>query len=482
MEYKVMGPDSLNPNVKNTVNTLTGELFLRAFELQKEGKKIIFAHAGNPHALGQKPLTFPRQVMALCQAPFLMDNPHVGLLFPSDAIARAKEYLAMNPGGVGASSVAKGILGVRQEIADFILERDGYPSDPETIFLTDGTSSGVQKVLNLLIRNEKDGIMVPIPKYPLYSAAISLFGGTLVPYYLSEEANWQLDFTDLQKSILAARREGITVQGLVLINPGNPTSQCLTEADLKGLIELCIKETLVLLVDEVYQQNIYQDDHPFISARKVLMDMGQPTSSTLELISFHSASKGFLGECGQRGGYFELTNIHPKTVDELYKVASISVGNVSGQILMGLMVKPPRPGTVSYPRYAAESQSILDSLRLKAHIMTDGFNESENVICNFTEGALFCFPQVKLPEAAIAAAQEAGKAPDLFYCLKLLEATGLLTVPGSGGYDQKEGTFHIRATILPAEEDMPRIMDSFKKFNNDFMCQFRDSDNILPRL
>jgi aspartate/methionine/tyrosine aminotransferase len=59
------------------------------------------------------------------------------------------------------------------------------------------------------------------------------------------------------------------VQGLVLINPGSPTSQCLTEADLKGLIELCIKETLVLLVDEVYQQNIYQDDHPFISARKV---------------------------------------------------------------------------------------------------------------------------------------------------------------------------------------------------------------------
>jgi aspartate/methionine/tyrosine aminotransferase len=112
-------------------------------------------------------------------------------------------------------------------------------------------------------------IMVPIPKYPLYSAAISLFGGTLVPYYLSEEANWQLDITDLQNSILAARREGITVQGLVLINPGNPTSQCLTEAGLKGLIELCIKETLVLLVDEVYQQNIYQDYHPFISARKV---------------------------------------------------------------------------------------------------------------------------------------------------------------------------------------------------------------------
>jgi aspartate/methionine/tyrosine aminotransferase len=59
--------------------------------------------------------------------------------------------------------------------------------------------------------------------------------------------------------------------------------------------------------------------------------------------------------------------------------------------------------------------------------------------CDVNAGALFCFPQVKLPKAAIAAAQEAGKAPDLFYCLKLLETTGVLTVPGSEGYGQKEG-------------------------------------------
>jgi glutamate--glyoxylate aminotransferase len=90
-------------------------------------EQIIFTNVGNPHALGQKPLTFPRQVMALCQAPFLMDDPHVGLLFPSDAIARAKKYLAMNAGGVGAYSDSRGVPGVRQEVADFILERDGHP-------------------------------------------------------------------------------------------------------------------------------------------------------------------------------------------------------------------------------------------------------------------------------------------------------------------------------------------------------------------
>lgn len=56
---------------------------------------------------------------------------------------------------------------------------------------------------------------------------------------------------------------------MVIINPGNPTGQCLTEANVKQILQFCHQENLVLLGDEVYQQNIYQDEHPFISARKV---------------------------------------------------------------------------------------------------------------------------------------------------------------------------------------------------------------------
>jgi glutamate--glyoxylate aminotransferase len=288
-----------------------------------------------------------------------------------------------------------------------------------------------------------------------------------------------MNVSDLQKSVTEARRKGITVRGLVFINPGNPTGQCLTEKNLRELIEFCIRERLVLMADEVYQQNVYQDERPFISARKVLMGMGRQASSDLELVSFHTVSKGFLGECGQRGGYFEMTNIHPKTVDELYKISSISLSpNVTGQIMMGLMVNPPRPGDFSYPQYAAESEAILLSLRKRAHIMTDGFNACENVVCNFTEGAMYSFPKVILPKAAIAAARQANKAPDVFYCLKLLEATGISTVPGSG-FGQKDGTFHVRTTILPSEKDMPAIMESFKKFNDDFMAKYSDSRSKL---
>ncbi|KAK4263142.1 hypothetical protein QN277_028602 [Acacia crassicarpa] len=466
--------ESINENVKRAQYAVRGELYLRASELQKEGKKIIFTNVGNPHALGQRPLTFPRQVVALCQAPFLLEDPNVGLLFPADAIARAKHYLSMAPGGLGAYSDSRGIPGVRKEVAEFIQRRDGYPSDPELIYLTDGASKGVMQILSTIIRGQGDGILVPVPQYPLYSATIALHGGSLVPYYLEETENWGLDANDLRQAVSQARYKGITVRAMVIINPGNPTGQCLSEANLREILRFCYQENLVLLGDEVYQQNIYQDERPFVSSKKVLMDMGPPISRELQLVSFHTVSKGYWGECGQRGGYYEMTNIPPETVDEIYKVASVSLSpNVPAQIFMGLMVNPPKPGDISYDQYVRESKGILDSLRRRARLMTDGFNSCRNVVCNFTEGAMYSFPQIRLPPRAIEAAKQAGKVPDVFYCLKLLEATGISTVPGSG-FGQKEGVFHLRTTILPAEEEMPAIMSSFKKFNDEFMEQYED--------
>ncbi|KAJ8750856.1 hypothetical protein K2173_016037 [Erythroxylum novogranatense] len=440
MSPKPLDYDSLNENVKKMQYAVRGELYLRASELQKEGKKIICTNVGNPHALGQKPLTFPRQVVALCQASFLLDDSNVGLLFPADAIARAKHYLAMTSGGLGAYATdSRGLPGIRKEVAEFIGRRDGYPGDPELIFLTGGASIGVMQFLNTIIRGAGDGILVPVPQCPLYSATISLFGGSLVPYFLEETANWGLDVNDLRQSVAEARSKGITVRAMVIINPGNPTGRCLSEVNLKEIIHFCYQENLVLLGDEVYQQNIYQDEWPFISARKVLMDMGPPISKEIQLVSFHTVSKGYWGECGQRGGYFEMTNIPQQTVDKIYTVAATShSANVAAQIFIGLMVNPPKPGDVSYEQYVRESKGILESLRRRARIMTDGFNSCRNVVCNFTEGAMYSFPQIWLPPLAIEAAKKAGKVPDLFYCLKLLEATGISTVPGSG-FGQKEG-------------------------------------------
>lgn len=73
---------------------------------------------------------------------------------------------------------------------------------------------------------------------------------------------------------------------------------------------------------------------------------------------------------------------------------------------------------------------------------------------------------------AVEAAKAAGKAPDVFYCLKLLEATGISTVPGSG-FGQEEGTFHLRTTILPLEDKIVEVVDKFSGFHKQFMDQYR---------
>lgn len=169
----------------------------------------------------------------------------------------------------------------------------------------------------------------------------------------------------------------------------------------------------------------------------------------------------------------EFTNLHPKTIEELYKIASINLApNGVGQVAMSCLMNPPKPGSPSYEQWKQERETELASLRRRAHMVTNGFNSLEDVTCNFTEGAMYSFPQLKLPPKAIAAAKAAGKAPDVFYCLRLLEATGISTVPGSG-FGQAEGTFHLRTTILPREEKMAEFVEKFRTFHESFMKEFK---------
>ncbi|CAG9462788.1 unnamed protein product [Pedinophyceae sp. YPF-701] len=466
-------PEALPENVKKTQYAVRGELYLRAVELQKQGKKIIYTNVGNPHNLKQRPLSWPRQVLSLMMSPALLDSPKVTELFAPDAVERARAMMAKVGGGVGAYSDSKGYPFVREEVARFIEERDGHPTSPDRIWLTDGASVAVRLGLQALIASPKDTVLVPIPQYPLYSASIALLGGQMAGYYLDETNNWGLSLTKLKESLATARAAGQNPRALVFINPGNPTGTCLSAGQLRELAELAHKERLVLLADEVYQENVYQDERPFVSMKKVLMEMGEPYSSEVELMSFHTVSKGSPGECGLRGGYVEMTNIHPGVMDEMYKLSSINLSpNTIGQLMMSLMLQGPPKDGPSYAAHTKEKADTIASLRRRAKMMTDAFNAMENITCVFTEGAMYSFPRLHLPAKAVEAAKAAGKAPDVFYCLKLLEETGISTVPGSG-FQQEDGTFHLRTTILPPESEMPEILKAFSDFNAKFMAQYK---------
>ena len=71
--------------------------------------------------------------------------------------------------------------------------------DPANVYMSTGASGAIVALLKMLVRGPQDGIMIPIPQYPLYSACLAEFNATVVPYYLNEETNWSLDIEELER-------------------------------------------------------------------------------------------------------------------------------------------------------------------------------------------------------------------------------------------------------------------------------------------
>lgn len=479
---KALNRDTVNPHVLSVEYAVRGELSIKADDFANrlaEGDKnlpferIIYANIGNPQEreLKQKPLTYWRQVSALVEYPELLTHPLATQLFPSDAITKASQ-LVKEFGSVGAYTGSKGLLPIRKRVAAFIEKRDGFPADPEQIYLTGGATPGVALILDIALR-PGDGVLIPIPQYPLYTATLAHLEATPVPYYLSEEKGWALDLDSLKASVKRVRKDGTirSLKALVVINPGNPTGSCLSESDMREIVQLCYDESLLLIADEVYQNNVYDPVRkPFISFKKVLRSMPDPVSTSVELVSLHSISKGVSGECGRRGGYLEAINFDGEIEDLLQKMASIQLcAPVQGQVGVDLLVSPPPPDAPSHSTFVEESSVIHEGMKSRSVYMAERFNALPGVSCQPAEGAMYLFPSLVLPEKAVAAARKVGKEPDVFYALALLDATGICAVAGSG-FGQQDGTFHLRVTTLaPQVEEM---MERIKTFHLDFYQKY----------
>ncbi|XP_050195178.1 alanine aminotransferase 1-like [Myiozetetes cayanensis] len=312
--------------------------------------------------MGQTPITFLRQVTALCLCPELMANPAI----PSDAKERARRLLGGCGGqSVGSYSASPGVELVREDVARYIERRDGVPARAQDIFLSTGASDAIVNMLKLLVAGSgqsRTGVLIPIPQYPLYSAALAELEAVQVNYYLNEERGWALDVAELRRA-LAEGRKRCCPRALCIINPGNPTGQVQNRECIEAVIKFAHEEKLFLLADEVYQDNVYAEGSAFHSFKKVLMQLGPPYSESVELASFHSVSKGYMGECGLRGGYMEVVNLDPAVKDQLAKLVSVRLcPPVPGQVVLDVVMDPPQPGDPSYERFHAEKTAVLSAL------------------------------------------------------------------------------------------------------------------------
>merc|ERR1712183_1162012 len=383
--------------------------------------------------------------------------------FPEDAKERARTILKGCKGeSVGSYSDSPGIEIIRRHVSDYITERDGgVHSDWRNIMLCAGASEGIRAILKLMTHpvgssGKRPGVLIPIPQYPLYSASLAEYNMEQVGYYLDEARNWALDPQELERSIKEARNK-CSVRAIVIINPGNPTGQVLSRQNIEDVIKFAHKENLFIFADEVYQHNVYAEGSKFHSFKKVVTEMGAPYSE-MEVASFMSCSKGNMGECGVRA--------------MLQKSISAKLcPTVLGQACMDLVVNPPTPGEPSYESWLAQKDGTLASLARRAKLVADTLNSIEGFTCNIVQGAMYAFPQIHLPPKAVAAAEEAGQAPDVFYAFNLLESTGICVIPGSG-FGQLPGTYHFRTTILPQEAMIEDMLGRIKEFHMKFLKEY----------
>ncbi|XP_072911372.1 alanine aminotransferase 2-like isoform X2 [Hemitrygon akajei] len=373
---KVLTLDSMNQQVKKVEYAVRGPIVLRAAVIEKElqqGVKkpfseVIRANIGDAHAMGQKPITFIRQVLAICTYPQLLCDP--GL--PEDAKSRARRILDSCGGkSLGAYSASQGIEIIRQNVAKYIERRDsGIPSNPDNIFLSTGASDAIVTTLKLLVSGEgrgRTGVMIPIPQYPLYSATISDLAGVQVNYYLDEENCWALNIGELRRALHEARQH-CTPKVLCTINPGNPTGQVQSRQVIEDVIRFAAEEKLFLMADE-------------------------------------------------------------------------------------------------------EKTTVLSSLAERARLTEELLSGVPGIRCNPVQGAMYSFPRIDIPPKAVEAAKAAGHMPDMFFCMQLLEETGICVVPGCG-FGQAEGTYHFRMTILPQTDKLKALLSKLKCFYQKFCQQY----------
>jgi aspartate/methionine/tyrosine aminotransferase len=472
---------TVNQNIIELEYAVRGPIPQRAAELRRGGMQTIPCNIGNPQALGQRPISFYREVLGLLEVPAAIGRERTlrqlfqrspeafegltGQDFTSDYVLDlCDSILSKLDTGMGAYTESKGPGFIREAIAGYIDSRDdtartgGVPSNPEAIFLTNGASEAAKYLIDMFIADHNDGVMIPIPQYPLYSAAIKKAGGIQVNYYPDEDHGWTLDRSVLEESWSDATRRGVTVKAIVVINPSNPTGAVLPAAGVQEVIAFALEHDLAVIADEVYQDNLYGAE--FVSFAKLVGTQEVP------LFSLHSTSKGFYGECGHRGGYVEvrhppkLKNADIGFMDVLLKQASICLcSNTVGQVLTYLMVSPPEEGSAPYEQFVREKEEVLRGLYEKAVMIREAFKAMEGVECFGRTGAMYLFPRLnRIPKGTT----------DFDYCMSLLEATGLCTVNGSG-FGQKEGTSHLRIAFLPPRDLLEEVLPRWIEFHNGYV-------------
>jgi alanine-synthesizing transaminase len=303
----------------------------------------------------------------------------------------------------------------------------------DDIYLGNGASELIVMSMNALLNNG-DEVLVPAPDYPLWTAAVSLSGGTPVHYVCDEQQEWYPDIEDMRRKITPNTR------AIVVINPNNPTGALYPVELLLQIIELARQHDLIIYADEIYDKVLY-DGAEHVSIASLADD--------LLFVTFNGLSKNYRA-CGYRSGWMVVSGekSHAKDyIEGLNMLASMRLcANAPGQFA----IQTALGGYQSIDDLVGPGGRLLKQRDLAYKLLT----EIPGVTCVKPKAALYMFPRLDPKIYPIADDQQ--------FAYELLAETKVLIVQGSGF--NWIAPDHFRVVFLPNSDDMVEAFGRMAKF------------------
>jgi len=389
--------------LQNVRYDVRGPILVEAQRLEAEGHQVLKLNIGNT-------------------APF-------GFEAPEAIVADIVHHL---PDAQGYSD-SQGIYPARTAVAQFYQSRGLREVSVEDIFIGNGVSELITMVLQTFL-DDGNEILVPAPDYPLWTGAITLSGGTAVHYECDETNGWNPDLADIESKITE------NTQGLVIINPNNPTGAVYSETIVKGLVDIARRHELVVFADEIYEKIIFDDAvHHHAAAY---------AGNDVLCLTFSGLSKAYR-VCGYRAGWLMISG--PKEIAEDFLEGLTLMANMRmcANVPAQHAIQTALGGYQSIEELIAPGGRFYEQSKLASRLL----NEIPGVTNVEPRGALYCFPRLD-PEVY-------GIEDDEAFVIDLLRAKKILVTHGSGFNWPRPD--HFRLVTLPdvtvLEEAIGRIAD-----------------------
>ena len=398
-----MQPVLKSTKLANVCYDIRGPVLARARQMEEEGHRIIKLNIGNP-------------------APFGFEAPEEIVVDVIHNLRDASGY-----------SDSKGLFAARKAIMHYCQEKRIVGVGIDDITIGNGVSELIVMAMQALLNNG-DEVLVPAPDYPLWTAAVSLSGGTPRHYLCDEGAGWLPDLADIRGKI------GPSTRAIVLINPNNPTGALYPDELLREIIEIARQHQLIIFADEIYDKVLY-DGATHTSVASLADD--------LLFVTFNGLSKNYRA-CGYRAGWMVVSGEkrHARDfIEGLDMLASMRLcSNVPGQYA----IQTALGGHQSIHELIAPGGRLAKQRDLAWELLT----QIPGVSCVKPKAALYLFPRLDPKFYPIADDQQ--------FILELLLEEKVLLVQGSGfNWPTPD---HFRVVFLPNADDLREAIGRIARF------------------